>query len=75
MVMRAYHTEIHTLSLNGETHFANMSDPQTPAALEPVVTGVVSLHNFRPTPKAALVTNYTISGTFHPLVAGDLDDL
>ncbi len=46
-VRTAFHTEIHHLLTNGEAHMANMSDPQIPAALAPVVAGVVSLHNFR----------------------------
>ena len=47
-VRDAFHTEIHRLSVKGERHFANMSDPQIPAALAPVVKGVVSLNDFRP---------------------------
>ena len=45
-VREALHTEIHTLDVAGERHFANMSDPQIPAALLPAVAGVVSLNNF-----------------------------
>jgi subtilase family serine protease len=47
-VLAAFKTEIHRLSVNGKDHIANMSDPQIPEALAPVVTGVVSLHDFRP---------------------------
>ncbi len=47
-VRATFHTEIHHLSVNGETHLANMSDPQIPAALAPAVAGVVSLNDFRP---------------------------
>lgn len=49
-VRQAFHTEIHRLSVKGERHFANMSDPQIPAALAPVVKGIVSLNDFRPRP-------------------------
>jgi hypothetical protein len=45
-VRDAFHTEIHSYMVNGAQHFANSSDPQIPAALAPVVAGVVSLHNF-----------------------------
>jgi subtilase family serine protease len=45
-VRNALHTEIHQYAVKGETHFANASDPQIPAALAPVIAGVVSLHNF-----------------------------
>src|ERR1700690_340582 len=51
LVRQAFHTEIHNLALpNGESHVANMSDPQIPAALVPVVNGVGSLHDFFPKP-------------------------
>src|SRR5262249_9699182 len=46
-VHKAFQTEIHQLSVKGEQHFANVSDPRIPAALAPVVAGVVSLHDFR----------------------------
>jgi subtilase family serine protease len=47
-VSAAFRTEIHRLSVNGKDHIANMSDPQIPEALAPVVAGIVSLHDFRP---------------------------
>jgi len=47
-VLAAFSTEIHKLSVNGKEHIANMSDPQIPEALAPVVAGIVSLHDFRP---------------------------
>jgi len=49
-VQRTFHTAIHNLSVKGERHIGNMSDPQIPMALEPVVAGVKSLHNFYPRP-------------------------
>lgn len=49
-VRNAFRTEIHRLSVNGEEHFANMQEPKIPAALTPVVAGVVGLHNFHPKP-------------------------
>ena len=45
-VRDAFHTELHHYDVNGAQRFANASDPQIPAALAPVVAGVVSLHNF-----------------------------
>lgn len=44
----AFWTEIHHLEVKGERHISNVSDPRIPAALAPVVAGVVSLHDFRP---------------------------
>ncbi|MGA2730587.1 MAG: protease pro-enzyme activation domain-containing protein, partial [Terracidiphilus sp.] len=53
-VQSAFHTEIHNLSISGERHIANMSDPQIPAALAPVVVGVKALHDFKPKPQHRL---------------------
>jgi subtilase family serine protease len=47
-VRQAFHTEIHNLDVKGETHIANMRDPQIPATLAPAITGIVSLHDFKP---------------------------
>jgi subtilase family serine protease len=47
-VRNAFHTAIHNLDVNGVHHIANVSDPQIPEALAPVVAGVVSMHDFRP---------------------------
>lgn len=49
-VETAFHTELHNLTVKGEAHFANMSDPQIPMALDPVVLGPKALHNFMPRP-------------------------
>ena len=48
-----FHAQIHSYQVKGvqggvETHFANASDPDIPAALAPVLGGFVSLNNFRP---------------------------
>ena len=47
-VRGAFQTEIHHLQVKGEKHIGNISDPRIPAALAPVVIGIVSLHDFRP---------------------------
>jgi len=47
-VRKAFQTEIHHVEVKGEKHVGNVSDPRIPAALAPVVAGVVSLHDFRP---------------------------
>src|SRR5712664_1472713 len=49
-VRKAFQTEIHHLEVKGEKHVGNISDPRIPAALAPVIAGVVSLHDFRPHP-------------------------
>ena len=45
-VRNAFHTEIHHYLVNGKTQQANSGDPQIPAALTPVIAGIVTLHNF-----------------------------
>ncbi|MGO9231783.1 MAG: protease pro-enzyme activation domain-containing protein [Bryobacteraceae bacterium] len=49
-VESTFHTEIHNLEVKGAAHIGNMSDPQIPSALTPVVVGVKALHNFFPKP-------------------------
>jgi subtilase family serine protease len=58
----AFHTEIHQVAVKGERHFANMSDPQIPAALAPAVSGVVSMHNFKPLAMHEPTVNETHGG-------------
>jgi subtilase family serine protease len=77
-VREAFHTEIHKLDVDGASHIANMSDPQIPEALAPVVEGVVSLHDFMPRPmvKARPKYTYTASGvTLEAVVPGDLQTI
>ncbi|MGB7467816.1 MAG: protease pro-enzyme activation domain-containing protein, partial [Candidatus Acidiferrum sp.] len=45
-VKNAFHAQLHNLLVNGELRISNVNDPQIPAALSPVVAGVVSLNNF-----------------------------
>jgi len=45
-VRSAFRTEIRRFVVDGKEYTANAGDPQIPAALAPVVAGVVSLHNF-----------------------------
>jgi subtilase family serine protease len=76
-IRQAFHTEIHYIEVNGERHYANMSDPQIPAALVNVVGGPVSLHNFMPQPMLAKKTppakpDYTVNPSTYYLVPGDL---
>jgi hypothetical protein len=50
-IRNAFHTELHNYVVNGESHWANSSDPQIPAALAPVVAGVFTLHSFYKAPQ------------------------
>jgi len=82
-VREAFHTEIHHLDVNGAQHFANVSDPRIPAALAPVVVGVVSLHNLKPQAMIAPRTEYSPAGcsggnfgsTCYALVPGDFQTI
>ncbi|MGA8670432.1 MAG: protease pro-enzyme activation domain-containing protein, partial [Terracidiphilus sp.] len=72
-VQSAFHTEIHNLSISGERHIANMSDPQIPAALAPVVVGVKALHDFKPKPQhrlGATVSFDSARGKWQPIAGG-----
>jgi hypothetical protein len=69
LVRNAFGTEIHKFNVNGEEHFANVSDPQIPAALAPVVAGLRSLHNFHPKPQARQL------GSFRRMENGDIRPL
>jgi len=86
-VEQAFHTEIHHFMASGEKRIANARDISVPQALAPVVTGILSLHNFpkktgdakrqhihRDETTGKLVPDFTITGsagTFHFLVPGD----
>jgi subtilase family serine protease len=74
-VRDTFHAEIHHLDVNGVQHIANMSDPQIPAALAPVVEGIVSLHDCMPHALNTARTDYTFTSggsTYQAVVPGDL---
>jgi pro-kumamolisin-like protein/Big-like domain-containing protein len=49
-IQRAFHTQIHRLTVDGEEHFANTTDPSVPKALQGMVSGFRGLDNFTPKP-------------------------
>ena len=57
-VERAFRTSIHALEHNGERHVGNTSDVSLPTALMPVVSGVLSLHDYR---KQPTLVNYKVA--------------
>jgi subtilase family serine protease len=74
-VRAAFHTEIHHLEVNGKPHIANIADPRIPAGLVPIVTGTVSLHDFKPYPtfRPRIVYTPSLSSSSSRLVgAADL---
>jgi hypothetical protein len=58
-----FRAPIHQIEFNGERHIANMSNPQIPVALAPVVKGIASLSDIKPKPMHELVPQYTFTGT------------
>jgi subtilase family serine protease len=46
----AFQTRIHLFNVNGEAHYANVSDPKVPSALKPLIAAVRGLNDFRPKP-------------------------
>ena len=50
-VEAAFQTEIHSYVVDGETHFANASEPSVPAAFGSVVKGIRGLNDFRMKPR------------------------
>ena len=48
---QAFHTGIHQYSVNGETHYANATEVQIPAALAALVKGVSPMNDFRAQPQ------------------------
>jgi subtilase family serine protease len=49
-VQQAFVTSIHNLSLNGEPHISNVTDPVLPSAIAGVVTSIVGLNDFKAKP-------------------------
>jgi len=77
-IQEAFHTAIHRYDVSGSVHIANVSDPQIPEVLAPLVAGVVSMHDFRPHHMArrrSAEAEYTFSQSrqqVHALVPADL---
>ena len=75
LVRQAFHTDIHNFVVNGEQHWANTRDPQIPAAISPVVSGIKSLHSFFKKPMHTLVkSNAPITVKKGPIPAINLTD-
>ncbi len=71
-VERAFQTQIHNYSVNGETHFANATQISIPAALGGAVSSVRGLNDFRLKPRV-VKSRFTsgVSGS-HYVTPGDL---
>lgn len=58
-VQETFGTAIHQYVVKGQSHWANASDPQIPAALTPVVAGVASLNSFTKHPLSHFIGSYS----------------
>lgn len=74
-IARAFHVELHQVEVNGETHFANISEAWIPAPLAGMVGSIRGLDDFRPKPqrvKSLLHPEFNSSNGTHYLSPGDL---
>ena len=60
-VSNTFHAQIHSYVVKGVQHYANATDPKIPAAITPVVSGVLSLHNFVKTSSARILGKAQLS--------------
>lgn len=75
-VRNALHTEIHRYRIGGENHFANTGDIALPAALEPMVAGVLGLHDIHPkAPRKRSIANFTAANGDHFLLPDDFSTI
>jgi subtilase family serine protease len=79
-IRTAFGADIHSIVVNGVTHFANVTNPTVPAALAPVLKGPIGLNDFKPKPMAKkhVKGNYTFTEdgeTEEALVPGDLQTI
>ena len=71
-IASAFRTNIHSFSENGEHHISNLSDPQLPAAVANLVTGITGLNDFAPRPHAIVKPHFTSSTSgVHFIAPGD----
>lgn len=73
-IRKAFRTDMRQFRVDGKDHIANAADPSIPDALSAVVSGVVSLHDFRSRPMHANVRpapNFTDSSGGHAMAAAD----
>ena len=60
-IQGAFRTSIHSFEVRGESHWANVSDPQIPEALADVVAGVNTMHNFHKKPMSRVFGTFSRS--------------
>ena len=68
-IQKTLQTSLHRYNVGGEMHFANASEPSMPAAIAPLVLGVLGLDDFRPKSKqskAVRLLGEAAKGSLHP---------
>ncbi len=70
-IAHTFHTELHIVELNGEAHFANLTDPSIPASLNGIVSHINGLDNFRPKPQALVHAAFDNTNGSHFLSPAD----
>ena len=73
-VERAFQTEIHEYVVDGETHFANATEPSLPAAFSGVISGIRGLNDFRMKPAGRSLREapqYTAGRNVHYMAPND----
>ena len=73
-VESAFATEIHRYNVNGESHFANATEPSVPAAIGGMIQAVHGLNDFRMKPrlKKSLARYTSGSSGYHSLAPDDI---
>jgi uncharacterized protein (TIGR03437 family) len=74
-VSKALHTSVHRFLVNGETHYANISEPSVPEAIAGMVDGVLGLNDFSLKSFARPVTPDLNLGTSHFLAPEDFSTI
>ncbi len=71
-IQTALRTNLRRYRVDGELHFANAIEPSVPAAIEPLVAGILGLDDFLPkSPRNSMPPLYTSASGSHSLAPDD----
>ena len=70
----AFHTSIHRFAVGQQAHYSNITDPEVPAALAPVIAGVSPINDFRAMPMHVLGKAARYDAASHHLKAAITGD-